>query len=457
MNDELYIMGTAALIVGSIVIGMLRKSFDPFAPVWMFLAGYFQIYVVQATSNREWAIDARGADVVSQANLRALWALAWFLLVYHCGLGKLVAARLPRPPERWSLPLIGVTTPLLLVWGFACSVLVYMGRTDVSAEETLLFAFPFFMIIAAVLMIVTSRHLPTPSPMLTALGVATAGLYAVIWMFNGKRSHPLFGILSALCAYYISRGTRPSKLVLAATGVACALSVTVAINWRNNPKYERSVSGFIDYLGDFDPALMLRDMNLAAGHDEVVQSAALASKETEEYGGFLLMLDTVPAKSEYDYGESYMRIISTYIPRLVWPDKPVFGRQHWISAWMAGSQFVRKSDFTGPSIGILGAAQLNGGAVGTFVLMAALALLIRTAYDHFRMYASTPWIQVWWPLTFYNAWLMTVNDDPFVWFYYIYGHSMLPVLAFFWIVHKFAGTGVAERGAAVIYQPAVQG
>ena len=26
----------------------------------------------------------------------------------------------------------------------------------------------------------------------------------------------------------------------------------------------------------------------------------------------------------------------------------------------------------------------------------------------------------WWTLTFYNAWFMTVNDDPMVWFYYIY-------------------------------------
>src|SRR5262249_5818832 len=158
-------------------------------------------------------------------------------------------------------------------------------------------------------------------------------------------------------------------------------------------------------------------MNLKGGRDEVFLSSELSSKETEEYGGFLLMLDTVPAKSSYDHGRSYLRLFSTYIPRIIWRDKPLFGREEWVNALIAGSQFHRKSDFTGPSIGLLGATQLNGGAMGTFIVMAGLALLLRTAYDYFRLYEHTTWAQVWWPVTFYNAWLMTVNDDPFVWFY----------------------------------------
>ena len=35
------------------------------------------------------------------------------------------------------------------------------------------------------------------------------------------------------------------------------------------------------------------------------------------------------------------------------------------------------------------------------------------------------------------AWLMTVNDDPFVWFYYIYGHTTLPPIVFLWLAMKF--------------------
>ena len=85
----------------------------------------------------------------------------------------------------------------------------------------------------------------------------------------------------------------------------------------------------------------------------------------EEYGGFLLMMDTVPEKSDYDYGMNYIRIVSTYIPRIVWPTKPLFGRDQWVGAWIAGSEMERDEEFTGPAIGILGATQLNGGAFGT--------------------------------------------------------------------------------------------
>ena len=67
-----------------------------------------------------------------------------------------------------------------------------------------------------------------------------------------------------------------------------------------------------------------------------------------------------------------MRVFSTYIPRIIWPSKPLFGRSKWIGAWMAGSEMERNEDFTGPAIGILGATQLNGGALGTLIVLVAL-------------------------------------------------------------------------------------
>ena len=80
--------------------------------------------------------------------------------------------------------------------------------------------------------------------------------------------------------------------------------------------------------------------------------------------------------------------------------------------------------------------------------MAVLSLLLlRTAYEYYRLHATCPWVQAWWALTYYNAWLMTVNDDPFVWFYYIYGHTTVPPMAFLWLYNRLAATR-AEPGAA---------
>ncbi len=439
-TDQLLTYATAAIIGLLVLSQVFRKRFDPFAPHWLFLAGFTQIYIVQPISFREWAVRVHGPEQLTLAHLRILWALCWFLAVYYSPLGRWIASKLPAAPRSWSPRLVCGMAPPMVVWGLACSGLLLSQSNDAaaSAEVDLLRQFPIFMLVAGILLIVTGRQPDHPRPALAWLGVATASMYSLIWMFNGKRSHSLIGVLTCVCAYHLPRFKKPSLPVLGATGVACALAVGIAIGWRGNPNYERSVSGFVQYLSEFDPQGVLVSANMAERDESDKYIKEKASKETEEYGGFLLMFTTVPDKAEYDYGESYMRLISTYIPRVIWTDKPYYGRRQWVAAWIAGSEFPRNDAFTGPAIGVLGATQLNGGAFGTLVVLGILSLLMSTAYQYYRRFATCPWAQAWWALTYYNAWLMTANDDPFVWFYYIYGHTTLPPLAFLWLYNRLS-------------------
>jgi hypothetical protein len=442
MSEEGYVYATAGVIAATVILGMLRKSFDPFAPHWLFLTGFAQVYVVQAVTAHDWAIRVRGVELVTAANARAFWALLWFLFVYQLGPWRFLASALPRPPGVWSAPLITFISPWLIIWGLICAGLVMARGTDetMSAEGALFRSFPILMLVAAILLLVTGRSGDRPKPVFTWAGLAVVSVYIVIWMINGKRSPPLFGVLATLCAYYSTRGRRPSKLVLLATAVAGVMVVSLAIGFRGNKNYEHNLSGFLEYVSEFDLGTTLVNLNVKTHHaDEVDLTPELESQETEEYGGFLLMMDTVPSKSEYDYGASYLRLLSTYIPRIIWRDKPIYGREQWVNAWIAGSEFKRDADFTGPAIGVLGATQLNGGAWGTLIVLAVLASLLRTGYEYFRRYESVPWVQAWWALTFFNAWLMTVNDDPFVWFYYIYGHTTVPPMLFLWAYLKRGG------------------
>jgi len=216
--------------------------------------------------------------------------------------------------------------------------------------------------------------------------------------------------------------------VLLATSIAGVLVVAIAIGWRDNPNYERSFAGFANFLGDFKLTKTLESLNIADDDDD----GDARSYETVEYGGFLLMMDTVPDKSAYDYGANYFRVVSTFIPRIIWPSKPLYGRNEWVNAWIAGSEMERDEDFSGPAIGILGATQLNGGAIGTLIVLASLATMLRSAYDYFRLHADVPWVQFWWSITYYVAWFMVVNDDPLVWFYYNWGFSTLPIVILMW-------------------------
>jgi hypothetical protein len=276
------------------------------------------------------------------------------------------------------------------------------------------------------------------------MGVAIAAAYVLIWMFNGKRSHSLIGVLVVVCALYTTKLKRPSWAVLATTAFTGALVVAIAICWRMDQNRERSASGFVEFLGDFQISSILASMNVQEDEDE--------SRETKEYGGFILMIDTVPEKSGYDYGASYLRTVSTFIPRVVWPNKPLYGRTEWVNAWIAGSlEQERDETFSSPAIGILGATQLNGGAVGTAIVLGVVAVLLRTAYEYFRRFEDVPWVQFWWAIIYYNAWFMVVTDDPMVWFYYNWGFSALPIVVVMWWAGKCSPRAIeAGRGTLVM-------
>ncbi|APW61669.1 hypothetical protein [Paludisphaera borealis] len=437
MDDRQYVHATAALIAAYFLASVVSRRFDPFAPVWLFLVGYIQVYVLQAYSYREWAISVRGVDLVTTANQRALWALAWFLAVYHLGGGRLVARRLPTPPRKWSNLAVGLLSPVLIVWGLYCTGILGGGSASGelgSPEDALLRSFPYVLMVGAVMLIVTGRRISAPQPIYLAAGLFFAFSYMAIWMFNGKRSPALIGVLATVCAYYSTHMKRPSWGVLTATAFVGALVVAVAIGWRIDVTHDRSFIGFIEFMGDFDVSKILDSLDITDTAEQT--SYEIISYETKEYGGYLLMLDTVPMKSDYDGGANYLRMFSTFIPRILWPTKPLYGRKQWVDAWIAGSELERDEDFTSPAIGILGATQLNGGAPATVLVLAVLALLLRSSYEYFRLHADSPWVQFFWSITFFNAWFMIVGDDPMTWFYFNWSFASLPAIVILWFVNK---------------------
>jgi hypothetical protein len=447
MDDQQYVYAMIALIVLYFLGSVARRRFDPFAPVWLFLVGYVQVYVIQALSYREWAISVRGVELVTAANQRALWALVWFFFVYHFGGGRMIARRLPSPPRNWSNLAVGLLSPVLIVWGLYCTGVFGGGLPTAETHneaDGLLRSFPYVLMVGSIMLVVAGRRRTAPQPVFLATGLFFAFSYIAIWMFNGKRSPALMGVLATVCAFYTTHLKRPSWGVLAATAFLGALVVAVAIGWRNDRTHDRSVGGYTQYLADFRFDTILESLNIT---DEDADLATV-SYETEEYGGFLLMLDTVPMKSDYDMGANYIKVFSTFIPRILWHDKPIYGRKQWVDAWIAGSEIERNEEFASPAIGILGASQLNGGAIGTMLVLAAVALLQRGAYGYFRIHADVPWVQFFWAITYFNAWFMVVNDDPMVWFYFNWSFASLPALVILWFVNKGrdAAWGPAPHG-----------
>jgi hypothetical protein len=445
MDEIHYAYLTAGVIVAYFLANVVTRRFDPFAPTWLFLVGYVQIYVIQAIHYHDWGVEVRGKELVAAADWRALWALLWFLLVYHVGPGRRLSAMLPRPPRAWSPGVVASLAPPLVLWGLVCAGIAIRSESHPAgaADEGSIFGnFPFVMLVAAILLIATGRNMQAPRPAFLAAGLAVSSAYVMIWMFNGKRSHSLIGVLTTVCALYLTWLKRPSWPVLLSTAFAGSLVVAIAIGWRNDREHPRSFGGFASFLADFQVSRILQSLNVADTDDEI------PTYETEEYGGFLLMMDTVPEKSDYDYGANYLRVFSTFIPRVLWPSKPVYGRTAWINAWIAGSELEREDDFTGPAIGLLGATQLNGGATATAIVVACIALVLRSAYEFLRLHADVPWVQFWWTITYYNAWFMVVCDGPLVWFYLNWGFTTFPIVVLMWWVNRFRAPGTGDLATA---------
>jgi hypothetical protein len=142
MDEQFFVFAAAGIILVYFLVNVIVRKFDPFAPVWLFLVGYAQVYIIQAVSYHEWALRVRGQELVAAANFRALWALLWFLTVYHLGISPRLVPVLPRPPRGWSTALIAGVAPPLILWGLYCAGVVisagFQGPDSISPEEALL-------------------------------------------------------------------------------------------------------------------------------------------------------------------------------------------------------------------------------------------------------------------------------------------------------------------------------
>ncbi len=315
---------TAAVIVLLVLSQVFRRSFDPFAPIWLFLTGYVQVYVVQALTYREYGLRAGGPTWCTPPTCgpsgRCCGSCWCTIAVRVAGSPRSCLDHRPGGRPRRS----AWSTPFMVLWGlFFAGMAFRVDPNELEGGMSLFHSFPMVMLVAGIWLIVTGRNADRPRPNYTIAGVGVTALYVLIWMFNGKRSHSLIGVLTGVCAFYVPRFRRPSKPVLGMTALAGVLAVSLAIGWRGNQDYEHSFSGFFQFVTEFDLEKVLVNLNVKDRGQVTPVSSRPISYETEEWGGYLLMMDTVPRKSSYDYGSSYMRLFSTFIPRLVWKDKPV--------------------------------------------------------------------------------------------------------------------------------------
>ena len=298
MDDQYFVFATAGIILVYFLVNVVVRKFDPFAPVWLFLLGYVQVYIIQAVSYHEWALRGSGQELVTAANSRALWAIIWFLTVYHLGIGPRsplsYLGRLADGRRPWSLP----SWPLRWFSGdlFCAGVMIRGGITGaetISAEEALLRSFPFVMMVAAIMLIVTGRTLAVPSPLFLPAGLLVAA--SLRCHLDVQRQALTFAdrcSFHGLCLLYHASESGPHGRFCWPLLSRRALVVAIAIGWRNNDDYELSFVGIHSVSLGFQDRKDPRKSQYQ-GRRKTAR-VETTTYETTEYGGFLLMMDTVP-------------------------------------------------------------------------------------------------------------------------------------------------------------------
>lgn len=112
------------------------------------------------------------------------------------------------------------------------------------------------------------------------------------------------------------------------------------------------------------------------------------------------VINYIPAAKEFDFG-SYLgkAFLSSFIPRLFWPDKPEAGGR-FTTSYFTGNELVGR---TSMNVSPVGEAYGSFGPIFGIVYMAVLALFIRGVYLLFISLTNTiPFLIFWFPVVFFQ-------------------------------------------------------
>jgi len=101
------------------------------------------------------------------------------------------------------------------------------------------------------------------------------------------------------------------------------------------------------------------------------------------------IIKNVPERVDYKYGATYPTLLTFWVPRAFWPDKPEVGLGPYIKSEVLGGREVDKN---GWPAGVIGEAHLNFGKAGIVIIMFIYGAFQRCFYNSFRPYLGKNFI-----------------------------------------------------------------
>lgn len=127
-----------------------------------------------------------------------------------------------------------------------------------------------------------------------------------------------------------------------------------------------------------------------AGRRDLVESTADAASRTDLIHSFAHIYSLTPSVVPYQYGDTYSYLAIAWIPRVIWPDKPVAkGANDFfaIAYNVTTEEGVKNTTF---GVSLMGEGYINFGIGGVILVMAFLGLVTSLLEDIFAGSESGP-------------------------------------------------------------------
>ncbi len=368
------------MLLAPVLVAVLRKSFDPIEPIYLWLSVYGFIYLIKPVArvisgepfsfgeeNLEWAMSVSVIGLIA------------FYIGYYSRVGHVVASHVPSMLSEVSSRRIRIFALILIAIG-AAGLWQYMeisggwrefwslphgygGKPELTTAY--IYQLPELMIVGFFLIVydaMVERQFTIRSVGRIAFAlIGGIGVYTVLW---SRRTFILWVLISLFVLFYLIKQRRPGLISTVLFGIAIFVAITLTVAYRPHL-----------HLGATDA-----DFAAVEPRNAAVSSI---SQTGDEFDSFLAIVSLYPDRIDYDYFQIYARIFIHPIPRIIWPEKPPL----FVSSW---DEFLFQSKITkGASESVLGDLYIQLGLLGVIIGMLVSGALWKFLFAYVKKVPSS--------------------------------------------------------------------
>ncbi|VBB09403.1 Hypothetical protein LUCI_4693 [Lucifera butyrica] len=349
---------------------------EPFAPVYITSAYFFLLFILRSIHLLNYGSVFLGAppftaDIVGAWNWALLYlmlAYALFLAGYYSPLGPAVSRALPRLNSEWDSNKAIVLLPFLLViaiLSFYSLVQMSGGLSNyiLNKQEALTEGGTTYLMSGTSLIgmsLIIMQIIFCKYRKWKWVAIALVPLVLGQAILSGSKGVLFQPVLSAFIVFHYLR--RPVKFRYLLALVLAFVIITPFINIYRNATEVGQISKGTEIFADFDRAefsIMGRFHALDA---------------------FIYIIKDTPAVMDYQLGGTVLPIFVAWIPRFLWPDKPVISFGKVFGETYFGN--IYSGTGTAPSPTIIGDGYINLHVAGVILVAFFGGVFFRTVYDY---------------------------------------------------------------------------